>query len=144
MSCSTRDGLNFDAIVSDPVPPCGGNWTQFGVHCYKYFGERLSWYDAQARCEQEGGHLTSIHSAEENLFVTSLQPKDSARDSGIWIGGNDIDTEGIWEWTDGSTWNFQIWRYGEPNAAFINEDCADLGGSDAPCNREMAFICKRT
>ena len=74
-----------------PISGCGSDWTEWGSHCYKFFGEKLTWFDAQARCEKEGSHLASVHSGDENQFLGTFQ--DS---SGWWIGGNDLDTKGTW------------------------------------------------
>ena len=49
--------------------------------------------------------LASIHSSEENQFVTDLS--DGRR---FWLGG-----QLGWSWSDGTPWNYQNWLSGEPN-----------------------------
>ena len=56
---------------------CPPLWTLFEGHCYRYFGERLTWDDAQTQCERyftERGvaNLVSIHDKQENAFVYEL------------------------------------------------------------------------
>ena len=31
------------------------------------------------------------------------------RNHNIWIGGSDKNSEGLWRWSDGSTWGFTNW-----------------------------------
>jgi versican core protein len=106
----------------------------------------MTWNAAKPRCEQEGGHLTSIHSTEENQFLLTLLPQNHV----VWIGANDLDTEGTFVWTDGSAWDFEAWKAGEPNNHGGGEDCTDFGyggetlWNDLPCNRKWGgFICKK-
>ena len=80
-----------------------------GSHCYKVFVTKLRWQDAENHCQAEGGHLASVHSAEENSFVSGL---DSDR---MWLGGTDTTREGRWKWSDGSAFSFTSWAWGEPN-----------------------------
>ena len=50
----------------------------------------------------------------------------SASDSNMWIGGNDIATEGTWVWEDGEIWGgFTAWNQGEPNGG-VFEQCIIL------------------
>ena len=61
-----------------------------------------------------------------------------------WIGGNDIDEEGTWKWTDGSPFEFTFWRSGEPNNHNHNEDCMMHGfpgkWNDGPCTGWTKYI----
>ena len=132
--------------LMSPILGCGSDWTEWGSHCYKFFGEKLTWFDAQARCEKEGSHLASVHSGDENQFLGTFQ--DS---SGWWIGGNDLDTEGTWVWTDGTEWDYQNWSPGQPSTSYSNSDehCLEFWAStfwnDVPCNnfQRGAIICKK-
>ena len=56
---------------------CPPLWSLYHGHCYRYFGERLTWDDAQTECEQhftERGvaSLVSVHSDAENAFVYDM------------------------------------------------------------------------
>ena len=125
------------------ISGCDSSWTQYGSHCYRFYQEQLTWSDAKARCEREGGDLTSIHSAEENQFLATI-----SQNAYTWIGGNDLDTEGTFVWSDGSAWDFTQWEAGEPNNSG-DQDCALTGfqgravWDDSHCTRKLSFICKK-
>ena len=100
------------------------------------------WKDAEQKCVEYGGHLTSIQSSEENKFIYDLSVKTET-----WIGGNDLATEGSWTWADGTSWSFTNWR-GLPNNDG-NEDCLDIGyykeeWNDNKCSSKLPSICKKS
>ena len=86
---------------------------KFGGHHYEVFYERLSWHEAANKCENLGGHLCTITSAEENKFVTGLANPD--RNFCYWLGASDEQTEGKWRWVTGEAFSFTQWNSGEPN-----------------------------
>ena len=109
-----------------PEPECfglqgdGGCWTA-------YFEEsEVSWLEAEAVCVAGGGHLTSIHSVEENDAVRSLATETCGDTSGVWIGANDFDEEGTFAWSDGSAFDFVAWSADEPNDFNDNEDVGEM------------------
>ena len=58
---------------------CPGGWYGFNDACYKFFPERLTWKDAEAKCVGQEAHLVSIHSQEEAEKVECLR-------QGKWVG----------------------------------------------------------
>ena len=42
----------------------------FEGHTYAIFSEQMNWKDARDYCEKIGGHLVTITSEEENVFIT--------------------------------------------------------------------------
>ncbi|KAK3234778.1 hypothetical protein CYMTET_54975 [Cymbomonas tetramitiformis] len=56
------------------------------------------------------------------IFVQAL----SGRRSFTWIGGHDLSSEGRWEWSDGTSWDYSRWGGGEPNDCCGGEDCLEL------------------
>ena len=56
-------------------------------------------------CIQLGGDLASIHSVEENEFVTGLT-RGSER--GVWIGGKYSQSQAEFLWFDKSEWNIIV------------------------------------
>ena len=127
---------------------CPTGWDLLKSNCYKVFAATSpSWKYAENQCQGEGGHLASIHSKEENDFVSGL-------DSDVmWLGGTDLPTEGTWIWSDGSTFSFTSWNCGNPdNAGTLQEHCMTInqrcGGeygwwNDLSCSSFIRkFVCK--
>lgn len=68
------------------------------------------WPDAEQYCMQLGGHLISVHSAEENNDIRSTTPTNDT----YYIGCNDRNdqntsknNEGNITWSDGTLFNYQ-------------------------------------
>ena len=67
----------------------------------------------------------------------------------FYVGLNDVETEGIFEWTDGSPNDYVIWLSGQPDGAGTPiEDCAVIRIStellsDVPCNLAKCFVCNQ-
>ena len=64
----------------------------------------------------------------------------------VWIGINDLATEGHYEWTDGSTYNYANWNHGEPNDAYRQENCVQMyrngKWNDNHCQKKLSYVCK--
>lgn len=128
-----------DARVEDP-----GTGT-----CYMIFRTPTNWQTARQMCEAINAHLAVSTSQTENDLFSPLAQLDD-----IWVGGNDISTEGAWVWLNGESMaGYTNWRMGEPNNSTgtdpMGEDCmiieGDNGGlwDDRSCLREYGYICER-
>ncbi len=113
--------------------------------CYGIFSEiQRSWASAETNCATNGAehHLASINSAAEQALVGQLTPLDS-----YWIGFNDIDAEGTFEWTDGTDPAYTNWLAGEPNDS-DGEDCTEFnddGWRDVSCDNFVVihpYVCE--
>ncbi len=117
-------------------------------HCYRVFPDATTWPFAEANCQAWGGapslgHLASIGDAGEQALVFSLIVAQS------WIGIQDPDVEGTYQWSDGTPWAYEAWAPGEPDNT-NEEDCAfmrvtDAGGwNDHACgDLRPAYVCER-
>ena len=97
-------------------------WEQ-GYGRYQIVSGNFTWDQAKADTESRGGHLATLTSESEYLFIRSLF---SGFDNGTvrpWLGGTDAEQEGTWKWVTGESWNYQRWSSGNPdNAAPQGQD----------------------
>lgn len=100
-------------IVDGPTP--GVRYVLLGL---------MTWTDAEAAAQALGGHLVTVRDQAENDFLQAL-----ARDvlgGEIWLGYNDVDSEGNWVWSSGLRTTFTNWNSGEPNNSGGVEDFAAM------------------
>nr|AXP98868.1 Fc fragment of IgE receptor II transcript variant X7 [Bos taurus] len=122
---------------------CPEAWIYFQKKCY-YFGEGAKkWIQARYACENLHGRLVSIHSPEEQDFLTKR-----ANWRGSWIGLRDLDIEGEFIWMDNQPLDYSNWQPGEPNDAGQGENCVMMLGSgkwnDAFCGSQLhGWVCDR-
>jgi hypothetical protein len=79
----------------------------------------ISWTNAKAAAEGKGGHLATITSAEEQIFVFGLDGPDSWNGQKTWLGGyqtsNQGDTDENWVWVTGEDWVYTKWPGSQPD-----------------------------
>lgn len=144
-----------DASLPDAAPPCteGDDRVESDDGgCYMYFQTEQSWQQAENVCLSLGGHLASIGDGIENTLVFSIAPAAAALPD-VWVGGTDVDTEGVWTWISGDPWSFTQWRESEPNNGGLDgelEHCQIIEGDnpleewdDRPCANLYPYICER-
>ena len=88
--------------------------------------------------------MVSVTSKEEEGKVKELI-SNFASNVYFWIGLNDVEEEGKYEWSDGSNYIYNNWKKGDPNN-YKNEDCIIVDPSmkwyDYGCQYKEYFICK--
>ncbi len=78
-----------------------------------YYGlSNSTWTQAQAYAQSLGGNLATVDNAAENNFLRSNFAGPLGR---IWLGLNDVATEGSYVWASGGTSAYRNWSGGEPN-----------------------------
>ncbi len=113
-----------------------------------------TWEDARAYCTDRGYDLTGVVDELEGdwLFgvIEATAPGSYADgEAHWWIGLNDIDAGGFWEWINGEVSFYSGWGEGEPeDMPGWEEDCVVLiqggvlGWADAYCEMESEFVCE--
>lgn len=59
----------------------------------------------------------------------------------LWIGLNDIRTEGLFDWSDQSHVSFTSWEYGKPGLSTDGDDCVLIRGEVRPCAYLFIYMC---
>ncbi|KAK6747210.1 hypothetical protein RB195_000433 [Necator americanus] len=149
-----------------PVPAhCNSQWTYFSKtdSCYKVFHD-AAFDQAETVCTSTGGHLTSIHSDEENAFVLSLthmgiEYRNEKQLTWIGLRKPNYPDNATWAWTDGSKVDYFNWAPGKPEDITGLQDCAQMytdsldknpvrdtdfkRWNDVQCSLTMrAYVCK--
>nr|XP_046265197.1 macrophage mannose receptor 1-like [Scatophagus argus] len=151
-SCSKKLGYICYKDGAPPTPPeieqgfCSNPWIPYNGHCFHLHRPLQTWSEAQKECRKEGGDLVSIRNVEDQSFVISQLGYASTDE--LWIGLNDIMTEGLFDWSDHSTVTFTSWEYGKPTISTDAEDCVLITGengnwADRSCDEKHGFICMK-
>ena len=128
---------DYPAMARSFVPPNDNN----RAHCYWPHGNMQTWSQARMTCTNEGGHLVTILSEEENLFVVSIA-QFSPMYSDTWIGatdgrtGSNANGPGTYSWVTGEVWNFDAWKGEEPDGAC--DECS--GGQPCTCDHRGTLV----
>ena len=82
-----------------------------GNHYKAFLDTNSTWWEAKFACEDLGGALVAITTAQENEFI-----RRQAKGRLIWLGGTDEFKEGAWTWDNGEKFVFKHWGKGQPSA----------------------------
>lgn len=139
-----------------------GDSMAFDGYCYVFVPEPSLSADAEDACVNDyGGHLASIHSQEEDDYISHLVDPAAvggitAHIGGLAPAGFCAGSGAIYDWTDGTDWDFSNWRLGtsEPNCSgggtagavqfWPNTNGALSGWNDVRADRAMlgGYVCK--
>jgi hypothetical protein len=106
---------------------------------YRVGHEHLSWYRARTRCEGAGGHLATIDSTAEAVFVEALAGPHS-----VWLGGSAIGDGSSFAWVNGEPIVIDRWIGGEPTFEATHTCLAQApdGWRDYDCNNSRPYVCE--
>jgi hypothetical protein len=106
-----------------------------GYGRYQIVPGNFTWEQAKSDAEARGGHLATITSQTEYESMKRILGLDNSN-SVYWLGGNDIQQNGVWEWVTEEAWGFTMWRPSEPNDFFgyRSENAIELYPDDSWCD----------
>uniref|UniRef100_A0A3B1K7V9 C-type lectin domain-containing protein n=1 Tax=Astyanax mexicanus TaxID=7994 RepID=A0A3B1K7V9_ASTMX len=105
---------------------CQDGWLQFKSHCFKVFTTNENFKTSEENCVSAGGHLASMHSNADNVFIKDLVWNTTNSNAVTWIGARDAGQLGKWVWTDGSAFDYSIWSNGQPDKHSPLEQCVEI------------------
>ncbi|XP_073463770.1 C-type mannose receptor 2 [Aquarana catesbeiana] len=115
--------------------------------CYQFnFQSALSWGEAWTSCLQQDANLLSINEIHEQTYINGLLTGYS---STLWIGLNDLNVNGGWQWSDGSPLKYLNWENDQPSNS-EEENCAvirteTLGAwQNRNCYNALPYVCKKS
>jgi len=136
------------------VGACPEGWEANEAHCYLWGNEKKNWTAAEDFCRGEGGHLATVNTNATKEFVLEGLARKNL--NWTWIGGSDIENEGVWKWTDCTPWEAEFWAPGQPDNTHNNQDCLTLVHNwywnngvlnrmwdDLGCIVEWEFLCSK-
>lgn len=99
---------SLPSVIAGPIT------NQANGHIY-YLLSGGTWTESEAKAISLGGHLATINDAAENNWVTTTFSSYGGTNRSLWIGFNDVQTEGTFVWASGENAGYTNWRSGEPN-----------------------------
>ncbi len=143
------DGIDNDCNgFADDVPACPCPSETVEGREFFFCSHVKRWVEARDFCAAQGHELAMLDSPSQNEMVWNIAREHRP---GRWaIGLNDIETEEVYRFLDGSEPSFTSWASGEPAHRLPMFDCAFYRGDRQPvwlennCIETGAFICSET
>eukprot|EP00757_Euglenozoa_sp_SAG-D1_P016823 gene16823-81_t len=144
-NCQCTNGYSGWACEVSPgnlQEECDAGWRLFKDGCYRLVATPMKWAEAEKFAQEENGHISSINSDEEWVFLHGLTKLD------FWIGLHKPDNADQFTWSDSSDYlesDWDLWIDGSENlpgrcvhlAARGNtaQDVNRRGWTPAACNK---------
>ncbi|XP_028584276.1 mannose-binding protein-like [Podarcis muralis] len=106
-------------------------------------GQELTYSNGKRLCENGGAALATPKNAAENAALAEIVKRNSKI---VFLGINDIQTEGRFVYVNGAPLSYTNWKQGEPNNSGNKEDCVtiveDGQWNDLDCERKTLTVCE--
>lgn len=135
----TKDYSFICEIDNDNVSCSLEKTFDYNGHRYEVYTNNVDWQTAKRFCEQKGGHLVTITSANENNAIKSNV--NGLSNERYWLGLTDIDLQSTWKWITGESFSYKNWTSGEPNNNAGIESYAEFNVSSGKWNDLLGFAC---
>ncbi|GMS79718.1 hypothetical protein PENTCL1PPCAC_1894, partial [Pristionchus entomophagus] len=132
------------SLVGTSVAVCPAGYQQMnGGDCFKLYSTQLSFDNAEAKCVEDGGHLASVHSANEQTALTAIMGQTTPL---IGMKCTDAVTAHC-TWSDGTNVDYSMFPApGTPNPVFgqcVHLDSADTFWYPWNCASPIgSFLCR--
>uniref|UniRef100_A0A8B9TUL6 Lymphocyte antigen 75 n=1 Tax=Anas platyrhynchos TaxID=8839 RepID=A0A8B9TUL6_ANAPL len=148
--CATSEDYTHDGkwgICLQPEDGCQDIWEHDpgAKSCYQFNTQSaLSWKEAYISCQKQGGDLLSIQDASELSYV---QGKDDIAEI-FWIGLNQLDVSGGWQWSDHKPLNFVNWHPDMQSLSPLDgTSCVAMNAASGQwqsyhCGTQLPYVCK--
>ncbi|XP_036593361.1 FRAS1-related extracellular matrix protein 1 [Trichosurus vulpecula] len=99
---------------------CPTGWSHQNSHCYSLITEqKVTWNAAARACrERHQGNLASVFTKQHMQWLWDFSGRKS-----FWIGLNDQENAGQWEWDGGEPVTFTNWKRGAPSHFKKRKNC---------------------
>lgn len=114
-----------DPVLSEPAPEeaadpeADGQPLQSGaenevpIRRYTVVKAAMTWEEARVYCEARGGHLATILDQSQMDEVTAMLEEQGVDTA--WLGADNRNSSGGFQWVTGEPFAFAAWAIGEPN-----------------------------
>ncbi|XP_069481915.1 tetranectin [Ambystoma mexicanum] len=118
--------------------------------CFLAFLQPKTYHQASDDCIAQGGTLSTPENGDENDSLYDYMRKVIGSEAEVWIGINDMASEGSWVDMSGSKVGYKNWETEittQPDGG-KQENCVALAGIatgkwfDKPCKGELPFMCQ--
>lgn len=104
-------------------------------------GAEGNYESSKVACSHLGGQIASPRNAAENNALSKIAAKRGKR---IYLGMNDMETEGVFRHLSGEQMQYSNWAPGEPNDE--HEDCIEMytdgRWNDKRCTENRLIVCE--
>lgn len=101
--------INFSTASAENFPD---DTEKFNGHHYAVIERYMDFETAKEFCESRGGHLVTITSEEENIFIKEIIHRYATRD--FYRIGGIKNNSGEWTWITGEKFSYSDWMKDEP------------------------------
>ncbi|XP_025091665.1 collectin-10-like [Pomacea canaliculata] len=121
--------------------------------CLKLSTKEVNYVTAKVNCQADGAHLYDIKSPvlDEERVRFAVKQAGLSLSIHIWLGGNDLEVEGDYRWSDGTplSSSSKLWATGQPDDGDGGQDCIFLYVTylkfvlyDDGCSFHMHYLCQ--
>ncbi|XP_054826085.1 lymphocyte antigen 75 [Eublepharis macularius] len=149
--CSTTYDFSQDrkwGYCLKPEDGCRNTWEydEASGSCYQFNARAyLSWKEAYVSCQRQGGDLLSITNTST---LSYFKDKDGIAEI-FWIGLNQLDIYGGWQWSDHTPLNLLNWSPEMQNSSPLDGTSCVVMNADSglwksyPCETALPYVCKK-